>query len=344
MQHEFADVSVIVAAYRAEGTIGRTLRSIAAQTVKPREVVVVDDGSDDGTSEAARAYAADMNGIELRVFRTEKNRGAGAARNRAVAESRHPILAFLDADDEWLPAKMERSLAVLNEGGYLLVAHDYLTGDDERARHHDCKRRFKEGADPFVQLYRKGYIASCSVVTRRDAVLAAGGFDEGLRNAHDFDLWLEMLNVPGTRFTVFGEPLLQYRPQPGGIMSHTRRRLACGVAIALRHFPALESRPGSPYASLWYRVAALHIEAISAFGGRGEIINLLLTAVLLPLRLVVATLQCVAGDAPPRGAAKPAAVAPAGALLWLWVAAATAGYLYQFRGLVQPILNALGMA
>ena len=204
----FADVGVIVAAYRAAGTIGRTLMSIAAQTVKPREVVVVDDGSDDGTADAARACASDMNGIELVVLRTEDNHGAGAARNRAIAEARQPVLAFLDADDEWLPVKLERSLAIFDEGDYALVAHDYLTGDGDRAEHHHCERRFLEGADPFVQLYRKGYIASCSVVARRDAVLAASGFDEGLRNAQDFELWLAMLRKPGTRFRVFGEALL----------------------------------------------------------------------------------------------------------------------------------------
>ena len=113
---EFADVSVIVAAYQAAGTIGRALRSIAGQTLKPREVVVVDDGSSDGTFEAAESEAPNMNGIELRVFKTWENHGAGAARNRAIAESREPTLAFLDADDEWLPEKLERSTARLEAG------------------------------------------------------------------------------------------------------------------------------------------------------------------------------------------------------------------------------------
>ena len=342
----FADVSVIIAAYQAAGTIGRTLASIAAQTVKPREVVVADDGSTDGTVEAANACAPAMNGIRLRVVRSETNQGAGAARNRAIAESSQPILAFLDADDEWLPAKLERSLAVMEEGGHVLVAHDYLTEEGGRRHHHDCRRRFLAGRDAFVQLYRKGYIPSCSVVTRRDAVLAAGGFDETLRNAQDFELWLNMLKAPGTRFEVFGQALLRYHRTPGGIMSHTRRRLACGMVIAVRYFPALRGRPGSPYISLWYRIGALHLEAIRAFGARGQIVNLLGTAALLPLALAAATVECLFGSAssPPGDVVLAGRSLTGEVILWLWVAAVTAAYVFQFREFAGPILKVVGLA
>ncbi len=359
---KFAGVSVIVAAYQAAGTIRRTLRSIARQTLKPREVVVVDDGSTDGTFQAAEAEAPGMGGIDLRVFRTEENLGAGAARNRAIEESAEPILAFLDADDEWLPGKLERSLAVLNDSGAVLVAHDYLTGTGDEARRHDCERRFLDSADPFVGLYRKGYIPSCSVVTRREAVLAAGGFDPGLRNAQDFDLWLALLRKPDTPFLVFGEPLLRYHPQPGGIMSHTERRLQCGMAIARRYYPDLKARPGSALASLWFRIAALHGEAAAAHGRQGNIAGLLFQLGLFPFRLLAVTLQCLFAEPAPRGSflgrkdqsgdAPMAEPAPPGtnkdnvlnAFLWCWVAAGTVAYVFQFRDFVGPILDILGLS
>jgi glycosyltransferase involved in cell wall biosynthesis len=298
---EFVDVSVIVAAYQAADTVARTLRSVAGQTLKPREVVVVDDGSTDGTAKAAEAEASGMNGIRLRVFRTDDNQGAGAARNRAVSESTEPWLAFLDADDEWLAEKLERTMSRLEGTDHVLAAHDYLTGEGETARHHECERRFLEAPDPFVGLYRKGYIPSCSVVARRDAVVAAGGFDPELRNAQDFDLWLAMLKQPGTPFLVFGEPLLRYHLTPGGIMSHTKRRLRCGLAIAVRFYPDLKARPGSALASLWFRVTALHLEALSAYGARGNIAKLLLTMGLWPFRLTAATLSCLMSPPAPRG-------------------------------------------
>ncbi|NQU56705.1 MAG: glycosyltransferase family 2 protein [Rhodospirillales bacterium] len=301
---DFADVSVIVAAYQAADTIGRALVSIATQTLKPREVVVVDDGSTDGTMEAAESFRSHMNGIALRIFRSDENQGAGAARNRAIVESAQPYLAFLDADDEWLPEKLARSMAVLNESGAVLVAHDYITGQGEEGGasvlHHHCEQRFREG-DPFVGLYRKGYIASCSVVCKRDAVINAGGFDPGLRNAQDFDLWLAMLKNPETRFLVFDEPLLRYHVSPSGIMSHTRRRLRCALVIAERYFPDLGRHPGLALMSLFYRVAALHLEAARADLKKGRLAALLVGALLFPFRLTLITAKCLFTYPTPRG-------------------------------------------
>jgi glycosyltransferase involved in cell wall biosynthesis len=291
----FADVSVIVAAYQAAGTIARTLASIAGQTMKPLEVVVVDDGSTDDTKTVAESCLANMNGIALRVFRTEDNRGAGAARNRAIEEATGTYVAFLDADDEWLPEKLERSLAHLESGEYTLVAHDYVTGEGVSVRHHHCERRFRE-EEPFVGLYRKGYIPSGSVVTSREAVIKAGGFDPGLPNAQDFDLWLEMLKSPETRFLVFGEPLLRYHVTPSGIMSHTARRMRCSLIITERYFPDLGRRPGSALMSLWFRVAALHLEAFRVYAARMDILGVLAVGAMLPLRLTSVSFRCLFGE------------------------------------------------
>ena len=143
----FADVSVIVAAYEANDTIIRALASIASQTLKPFEVVVVDDGSTDSTFEVTKAYEPNMNGIKLLVVQSKTNKGAGSARNLAINLSSGTTLAFLDADDEWLPRKLERSMYYLAKSDYYFVAHDYWVGEHENAIHHDCKRRFNEGND-----------------------------------------------------------------------------------------------------------------------------------------------------------------------------------------------------
>ncbi len=282
-----ADVSVIIPAYRAAATIRRALVSVAGQTVRPIEVIVVDDGSDDATVEATKACAELMEGVALQVF-SQPNRGAGAARNRALAEARGTYVAFLDADDEWLAAKLERSMAHLVGTQNVLVAHDGWIVRDGEETLNACARRFGEGADPFVQLYRKGYIDTCSVVARRDAVEAVGGFDETLRNAQDFDLWLALVAKPGTPFVVFDEPLVRYYAGDGGIMGHTARRLACCLEIARRYAPELRRRPGSALVSLWYRVLALHVEAIGAYAKRRRFAALVGTVLSLPVSLVSA--------------------------------------------------------
>ncbi len=325
MAPEVADVSVIIPAYRAAETVGRALASVAAQTLRPRQAVVVDDGSDDATYQVAAAMAGRMNGVVLKVLR-QPHRGAGAARNLAIGEATGRYVAFLDADDEWLAEKLERSMPYLEGTANLLVSHSYLWrregGGDILV---DCMRRFRDGDDPYVSLYRYGYIGTCTVVARRQAVLDAGGFDEDLPTAQDFDLWLAMLSKPGSRFEVFPEALSRYHTVPGSITSHTRRRLRCGLAIARRHNPELKARPGWALGSLWFRVAAVHYEAITAFRARGEVAAMLGVSLVLPAKLAAAT-----------------AVAFPGAAWWLWVVAAMAAYLVQFGDLAGPLLHLLG--
>lgn len=323
MPPEPAPVSVIIPAYNAEATIGRALQSIAAQSLAPAEVIVVDDGSKDASADAAERMRAAMGPIRLVVI-TQKNQGAGAARNRAIAEATQPYLAFLDADDEWLPAKLERSMQVMQDGDYLLVAHDYLDTTPDGDRHIDCRQRFEEGPDPYITLYLKGYIPSISVVTKRDTVIAAGGFDESLRNAQDFDLWLKLLAEPGTRFTLFGEALARYHHVDGSIMTHTERRIACCREIAWRYLPALKSRGGG-MKDVWRRFAYIYMEAARAKPARK--FNYGLRFSIESLRVAFTPL-------------KPAAPILAG----VWIFGILGTYLFQFRDLFGPILQTLGLA
>ncbi len=333
MPREFAPVSVIVPAYNAEATIGRALESIAAQTLPPAEVIVVDDGSADLTADKARAMQVTLAPVRLVVI-TQENAGAGAARNRAVHEASQDYLAFLDADDEWLPGKLARSVQVLEEGHYLLVAHDYLDATGDENVHVDCLRRFKEGRDPYVTLYLKGYIPSISVVTRRDAVMAVGGFDETLRNAQDFDLWLKLLADPDTRFTLFGEALARYHLSEGSIMSHTDRRITCCREIALRHLPALKRRGVSRFTNLWRRLAIVYGEAMRAQPRRKWAFILRAGGALC-----ADTLNAITG-----GNTEPPRESPLGiSLSAVWVFGFLALYVLQFKQLAGPIMSVLGL-
>lgn len=265
------DVSVIVPAYMSETFIARALNSIAGQTALPREVIVVDDGSTDGTTAAAEACRDALGAVDLKIFRQD-NLGAGAARNRAVREAGCTYLAFLDADDEWLPTKLERSFAVLSGENLDLVAHNYTAvspdGTESRV---DCHARFQSGPDAFVTLYRKGFLATSTLVARRDLVIAAGGFDEALGNAQDFELWLTVLAAADRRFTVFDAALTRYHVTAGSVTTNTRRRLQCGLEIARRFAPILRGRRGGVYRNLWYRTLAIHFEAFQAQRARGDV-------------------------------------------------------------------------
>ena len=117
----------------------------------------------------------------------------------------------------------------------------------------------------------------------------------------DFDLWLAMLKKPGTPFLVFGDPLLRYHLTPSGIMSHTGHRLHCCMAIAARYYPDLRTRPGPALSSLWYRVTALHLEAVRAYAGRGKFGCFLLMLGQVPFRLLTTTFSCLFKRPVPRG-------------------------------------------
>ena len=111
-------VAVVVPAYNAEATLAETLASVASQTCAPREVIVVDDGSTDGTAALARRHGARVISIP--------NGGVACARNVAIRASTSPWIAFLDADDVWLPTRLARGWeASLAAPGTLVGTADY---------------------------------------------------------------------------------------------------------------------------------------------------------------------------------------------------------------------------
>jgi glycosyltransferase involved in cell wall biosynthesis len=191
-QTETPEVSVIVPAFRASADIGVALDSIFAQTLSSHEVIVVNDGSPD-TPELRRAlqpYASRIVYIELAA-----NRGAAVARNAGILRARGRYVAFLDADDRWLPTMLATQVAYLDAHPEcaLVYADALITGESPLAG-----QRFMQGApsDGEVTLLslieQRCNVILSTVVVRRDIILKAGLFDEGLRRGQDADLWLRM--------------------------------------------------------------------------------------------------------------------------------------------------------
>ncbi|CAA6604985.1 Family 2 glycosyl transferase [Rhodospirillaceae bacterium LM-1] len=275
-------VSVVIPAWRSAATIGRALRSVAAQTVKPLEVIVIDDGSDDGSFEAAESCRSLMNGIHLSVIRQE-NKGAGAARNVGVQSARGEWLAFLDADDEWLPTKLERSLAHANDA--TLIAHDYIEVKGGQETHMDCTRHLTAAKDPFTALMLRGFIPSITVLAKRADVLAVGGFEESLPAAQDYDLWLKLLSLPQARLVMFPEALSRYYVSASGITSKVEQRRRCSMQVLMRHLDNLSSRPHALLAA-FRRVLIIHYEALAAHRAKGDALSALPGLICLPLDLM----------------------------------------------------------
>jgi glycosyltransferase involved in cell wall biosynthesis len=186
-------VTTVIPAYNASGFIRRALDSALAQNCGGSEIIVVDDGSTDDTA----AVVSDYFNRGVRLIRHRTNLGASAARNIGIAAARGEFIAFLDADDEWLPDKLELQLSVLASNDSMVLVSCLATILDEDG----CDRDLFHGAPPPVGKYAwqsflaRPCVATPSVVARRAALLAVGGFNKWLPFAEDQDLWIRLSSV-----------------------------------------------------------------------------------------------------------------------------------------------------
>lgn len=179
-------VSVIIPTFNRRHCLPRALDSVLAQTVSPLEIIVVDDGSDDGSDDLIRSDYP-----QIHYFR-QYNLGVSAARNRGIAEARGSWLAFLDSDDEWLPHKLARQLAlVASRPGYPLVHSDEIW--IRRGLRVNPKRKHgKAGGNIFRRCLPLCVISPSAAMLRSDLFAELGGFDESLPACEDYDLWLRV--------------------------------------------------------------------------------------------------------------------------------------------------------
>ena len=203
-------ISVVIPAYRAEGSIAGAIESAISQDTGGHEleVIVVVDGSPDGTlAEARRAATKADDAGRVRVLEQE-NAGPSVARNSGINAARGEVIAFLDADDRWLPGKLTAQLAALEaDAGVDLV------GCTKNGFHYRGKGRLFEPG--FGALLGRNYFATSGVMARKAALNAAGLFDPRRRLSEDYELWLRMARRG--KAILLNEPFVIYAP--GGASS-----------------------------------------------------------------------------------------------------------------------------
>jgi glycosyltransferase involved in cell wall biosynthesis len=192
-------VSVVIPAHNSAATLARALDSVVAQTVPPYETIVVDDCSIDETPAVAARYAD----RGVRVVSLKRRGGAAGARNEGVKSARGDIIAFLDSDDEWLPAKLEKQLAILDSDDRLslVFCSSTLFGPDGRNLGDIYGGHAPTvGPDAWKALLVTNFIATPSVMARRAQLLALGGFDCSLKIGEDQDMWIRLALVGDVGF------------------------------------------------------------------------------------------------------------------------------------------------
>ena len=206
-------ISVVIPAYNTSAYIADTLASVAAQTFTDFETIVVNDGSPD-TPALEAAIAPFRERIRYIV---QENRGLSGARNTGIAAARGGLIALLDSDDVWEPDYLEQQLAVLRDENLDVVYPNATTfGDPLRAGRLFMDKHPSSGPVSFESLVTQQCNVMVSVLARRGVVESAGLFDESLRSAEDFDLWLRIVHAGG-RIGYHRRPLVRSRLHRGSL-------------------------------------------------------------------------------------------------------------------------------
>jgi len=205
-------VSCVIPAFNAEAHLGEAIDSVLAQSHRVLEVVVVDDGSTDGTAQVAQS------GGELVIYVQQANAGPSSARNRGVELARGELVAFLDADDRWLEGKLARQVALLSARPELdgCLTHGRLFWDGDGAI------AAEESAWPADRRIDTGGLIGSTLVARRGLFARSGLFDAALPHSGLAE-WFARARERGAAMETIAEVLIERRMHANNF---SRRRAA----------------------------------------------------------------------------------------------------------------------
>lgn len=207
-------VTVIVPAFNAAPFVGVTLEALLSQTQTPEQIILIDDGSTDDT-----AAIAERMGVHVVQ---QGRKGPGAARNRGLKLAKTQFVAFCDADDWYVPDKLERAVEMLERLGASCAATDAWVVREDRVEGRKNEPRVIPSVLTLECLLVSNPIVCSTVVARREAVEQAGGFDEAedLIASEDYDLWLRMANKEPIAYS--SRPMTFYRMHEASLSANTR--------------------------------------------------------------------------------------------------------------------------
>lgn len=246
-------ISVVIPLYNKEKLVGRTIQSVLNQTYTDYEVVVVDDGSTDGSVEQVKSFTDPR----IRLV-SQANAGVSAARNRGIAEARGEHIAFIDADDEWKSDSLAHLVELATKyPECAVVAHGYTycRGGRMVAPRINCLPF--TGSDGVltnyfeVASYSDPPLWTGSIMVRKDAVSAVGGFPVGVKSGEDLLTWARLAAAYSIAYS--REPLVVYNQG----FSNPRPPEATDVVGAeletlLKNHPAVDFLP--IYVAFWYKM------------------------------------------------------------------------------------------
>ena len=181
------EISVIIPTYNRCDLLKRAINSVIKQTITPKEIIIVDNGSTDQTYEMVSSLFPEIN------YFIEKKRGVSAARNKGILESKSKWIAFLDSDDAWKPTKLEKQMefSIFNEDKYRIIHTDEIWYRNKKILN-QLKKHKKSGGNIFNNSLQLCCISPSSVVLKNQIFEEYGLFDENLEVCEDYDMWIRI--------------------------------------------------------------------------------------------------------------------------------------------------------
>jgi glycosyltransferase involved in cell wall biosynthesis len=216
-------ISVVITTYNYGAFIKEAVDSVLNQTLAIIEIIIIDDGSRDNTKD----IVAEFNDPRI-MYCYQKNQGQPKAKNRGICESSGELVAFLDADDVWLPSKLAKQVALFSnpEVGVVYSRRKWI---DPSGKIISGNERALRKGSILNYIFVDNFICFSSSVLRRSYLEEVGYFDESLPMGIDYDLWIRLASV--CKFDFVEEPLVLYRTGHANLSKNTLKRYECAQAI-----------------------------------------------------------------------------------------------------------------
>ena len=180
------NISVIIPTYNRKHSLPRTLDSVLAQSFQPFEIIVIDDGSTDGTADWLKSNYLSIKSI------SQSNQGVSSARNIGIKQAEGNWIALLDSDDEWLPDKLAKQVQALKGNPEFLFCHTNEIWIRNGVRVNQQKKHQKYGGHIFEKCLDMCRVSPSSSLFHKSVLDDVGLFDEKLKVCEDYDLWLRI--------------------------------------------------------------------------------------------------------------------------------------------------------
>ncbi|MEC9274099.1 MAG: glycosyltransferase [Candidatus Neomarinimicrobiota bacterium] len=186
MKNNQNSVSVIIPVFNRAKLIYRSINSVINQTCPVNEIIVIDDGSKDGTYDLVKRDFPQV------ILIHQENKGVSTARNVGIKLAKSKWIAFLDSDDEWLPKKVEKQINLLNTNFSYKICHTDEVWIRNQIRVNPMKKHRKYGGDIYNKCLPLCVISPSSIIIHKDIFNDVGLFDESLPVCEDYDMWLRI--------------------------------------------------------------------------------------------------------------------------------------------------------